>query len=42
MKPPTNATTHKGEPGSGNVLKGSPLKDTLKSGNTTTKRAGTK
>jgi len=38
MKPSTNVVTHKREPGSGDTIKGSPLKSTLKSGNTTTAR----
>lgn len=38
MKPSTNVVTHKVEPGSGNTLKGSPLKNTLKSGNSSTSR----
>lgn len=39
MKPSTNVVTHKVEPGSGSTIKGSPLKETLKSGNTSTSRS---
>lgn len=39
-KPTTNVTTQKREPGSGSIK--SPLRDVVKSGNTTTRRAGSK
>lgn len=38
MKHSTDVVTSKREPGSGNTLKGSPLKNTLKSGNSSTSR----
>jgi len=40
-KPSTNVTTQQRDPGSGKAIK-SPLKDVVKSGNTSTRRAGSK
>lgn len=38
MKPSSNVPTSKRSPGAGSAIKMSPLKDTLKSGDTSTKR----